>query len=233
MQKRPLSYWRYSPLMLSIPGSLCAGMFLLGAALVSGSPLPITWRIILLVFPISSLFLHMASTRVLFVRISDLIGVTLVLAAAIAFVIVIAETVLQVGDLVVLGGVLGFVGASSLVGFYRDQRSWFRAQLPCGYDGLLNERSGRVDPYASTPQQSTRHKGRGVLKNTSLQIAGGIILGQIVLAFLTEIGKLIFLLFVVTVVIVGFGVKAGRVISVCVATWRWEQQHGKQIHVAR
>lgn len=233
MQRRPLGYWRYSPLMLGIPGSLCTGMFLLGAMLVSGTPLPMAWRGVLLVFPISSLILHMVSTRVLFVRVSDLIGISLVMAATIALAIALLKMILEIGDLIVLGGVLGVVSSSSLAGFYWDQRSWFRAQLPCGYDGMLDERSGRVDPYAPTPQQSTRQQNHGALKNTSLQIAGGIILAQIILALLTDVGKLVFLLLVVAIIVMGFGVKAGRVSSVCLATWRWERQHGKQIHVIR
>ena len=84
MQRHPLSFWRYSPLMLGISGSLGAGLFLLGAMAVADSPIPMAWRITLLIFPIVSLVLHVASTRVLFVRISDRIGVSLILVAAIA-----------------------------------------------------------------------------------------------------------------------------------------------------
>jgi len=58
-------------------------------------------------------------------------------------------------------------------------------------------------------------------------------MAQIILALLTDVGKLVFLLLVVAIIVMGFGVKAGRVASVCLATWRWERQHGKQIHVIR
>ena len=139
----------------------------------------------------------------------------------------------QIGDLAIQIGILGLVGACSVEGFLRDQRSWFRGQLPCGSDGRLDERSGRVDPYAPTPQQAAQPRNRGMLKNASVLIAGGIVLAQLLLNLLPYTGKLIFLLFMITIIVMGLGGRAGRVASVCVATWRWERQHGKPIHVAR
>lgn len=234
MPKQTFSYWRYSPLLAGgflIP---VAGLIRIFVASIGNSAMPRIWLLYMIVGPIMGLILHFASTRVLFGRILDFSASVLLLAALFAFATTILQSLSSISlSLLWPAGVGLLVGTAFVVGFIRDQRSWFRAQLPCGYDGQLDERTGRVDPYASTPRQSARPTRRGLLKNPTAQIITGIVFVQLATAFLPNTGKLTVLVLLLTYLVAVFAFGAGRVASVCVATWRWERLHGKQIHVAR
>ena len=233
MNTRPFSYWRYSPLSTGVLVTLVAGLIRLIAASIGDGVMPWIWLIGVLIGPIVGVVLHFTSTRVLFGRLLDFAAFMLLLAAMLALAAAILQQLVSTNVIFFWAGGAGLVIAAGVVGFVRDQRSWFRAQLPCGYDGRLDERTGKVDPYAPTPRQFNQPKPRGLLKNPSVQIVAGIVLAQLVVRFLPNTGKLAVLLLTIGGLVAIFGFGAGRVASVCLATWRWERQNGKQIHVVR
>lgn len=233
MNARPVSYWRYSPLSTGVLVTLVAVLTRFVAALMMDSAMPRAWLIAALIGSSVGIILHLASTRVLFVRVLDLTAFMILLAAMLALALAILQQLTLVNEHLFWAGGVGLLVVASVVGFIRDQNSWFRAQLPCGYDGQLDKRTGHVDPYGPTPRQSGPVKPRPWWKKASVQTIVGIILAQLVVGFLPDTGKLTIVLFIVVYIAVVFAFGAGRVASVCLATWRWERQHGKQIHVIR
>lgn len=233
MNARPFSYWRYSPLSTGVLVTLVAFLIRLVAASMTNSVMPKAWLIAVLIGPSVGIILHLASTRVLFGRFLDLAAFLLLLVAMFVLASAIRQQLTLASEPFFWAGGVGLLLIAGVVGFIRDQRSWLRAQLPCGYDGQLDKRTGRVDPYGPTPRQPGSVKPRPWWKNASVQTVAGIVFAQLVVRLLPDTGKLAVVLLIVMYMAVVFAFGAGRVASVCLATWHWERQHGKQIHVAR
>ena len=233
MNIRQLNYWRYSPLLTGGFVVLVAGLIRLVASSIENSAMPRMWLGCIIVGPIVGLVLHLTSTRVLFGRVMDFAAFMLLLMGMLTLASVILQQLVSVDERLFWAGSMGLVIVTCIVGFVRDQNSWFRAQLPCGYNGQLDARTGRVDPNGPTPRPSDPSKPRGLWKNPSVQIVAGIVVSQLVVRFLPDTGKLAFVLICIMYLAMSCGVGAGRVASLCLATRRWEQQHGKQIHVIR
>lgn len=233
MQTQSYRHWRYSPLQAGVFVIPLAGLIRLLAAAIDARPLPRAWIFYIVAGLAVSLVLHFASTRVLFSRLLDLAAAVLLLAALWSFAHAVLLNIFASPNLLwpVIAGVilvLGFV-----VGFVRDQRSWLRSQLPCGYEGRLDERTGTVDPTAPTPQQPSQAVAHNLVKNPVVQLVAGIVLAQLAMAFLPPTLRLTVLLALLAYLLAVFAFATGRVASVCAATRRWERQHGKQIRVAR
>ncbi len=234
MDTRSLSYWRYSPLAAGgfiIP---VAVLLRLGAASIANNPMPKIWFAYLVIGPMMGLVLHLTSKRVLFCRILDCVAGLLWLTALLALASTLAQPLfIATGQEVVAAGVAGALALVGTMGFIWDQRSWLRQQLPCGNVGKLDSLTGQVDPHAPTPRQFSQVKPRSLLKNPALQMVAGIVCARVATAFLSDIGKIVFLLFLVAWIVVVFAFGFGRVASICFATWRWEREQGKPIRLMR
>lgn len=224
----------YSPLAIGI---LLALFTYLGLALfrVPGLLVPgWVWLAVLLV-PLSGLVLQFATRRVVYIRAYQLTAVGLV-ALVYGSLLWAVFTYDQPYKFKLFAGlVMGAMLVALGVGAYRvNQKRPYLAEMPYGPVGILDNKTGLVDPAVSPPLiQRSRDKAEkqyALLWRLAPLTAG---LSMLLVRGLPASGKAVLVAIIALVIAAGYAGVTGSVYFYIIASWRWEQQHSKRMYVKR
>jgi hypothetical protein len=147
--------------------------------------------------------------------------------------------VLSVGKEATFGRYVAFVTAGMLlltavVTGWLTYRNPLRKVIPCAPNGKLDPKTGWVTDLFYAYQADRRHTASGPLPGWVLRLApltAGLAMALV--RGLPGSTALLVLLFPGVLFSAVATMAAGATCSYLIATWRWEQEHGTQIHVRR
>jgi len=219
-----------SGLLLSFPIYLGLALF----AVQGVAPCGGVWLVVLLI-PLAGLVLEFASKRVIYIRgyqfiISSLIG--LVHGTLLWTVLALDRSY----DFKLFAGlVTGGMFVALAVGAYRiNQRRYQHTQMPCGPVGVLDKKTGLVDPTLSPPniqRQQDRLEKLSVLLWRLAPLTAGLVM-LLVRGLPASADEVLVAIVAFTFAALGAG-GAGGLYFFLVTSKYWEQQHGKLIYVKR
>ena len=224
----------YTPLLTGIVVAVGLYMGLFGLW-VSGVVIANwVWGAVLLL-PAVGLILQFGTSRVMYIRLYDLTNWAL---AATAYGLLI-WAVLSIGKEAEFGGYVAFVTAGMLaltavVTGWLTYRNPLRKVIPCAPNGRLDPRTGWVTDLFYAHRADRRNTVSGPLPSWVLRLApltAGLAMALV--RGLPDSTELLVLLFPGVLFSAIAAMAAGASCSYLIATWRWEQEHGKQIHIRR
>lgn len=224
----------YTPLLTGVAIVMLLYMGL-GALWVSGVIVPawIWWGMLLL--PAVGLILQFRTTRVMYIRLYDLAVWGLVATPW----GVLIWAVLGIGKEAEFGGYVAFVttgmlALTAVVTGWLTYRNPLRKVIPCAPNGRLDPRTGWVTDLFYAHRTDHRNTVSGPLPSWVLRLApltAGLAMALV--RGLPDSTELLVLLFPGVLFSAVAAMAAGASCSYLIATWRWEQEHGKQIHIRR
>jgi hypothetical protein len=225
-------YLQYSPLALGFTGTFS---IYLGTALISVFKQTIpSWLWFLAILPLAiGLFLQLNSKRILWIRTYQVfIGLinACVWSSLLWFILTRNQTE---GTNLFTGITIGVLLVASVLGIYlRNINSTYLSNMPYGPQGVLNTKTGIVDPTRSPTfihrRQEPVKRRLDVLWRFSPLIAG---FSMFLVRVLSESANTIILALVTLLWIIVCAGGAGGAIAYVISILRWEQEHEKRMYV--
>lgn len=223
-----------SPLLLGISVTITIYLGLALCAVVSTTPPNLLWLSALL-FPILGLFIQFSVKRILVIRcFSIIVFSSIVFVFGYLFWLIVTQN-LGIIYRVLVGILMAVTLVALAVGFYRtNQRRPYLANMPHGSSGMLNPKTGYVDPTVSPPalqrQREQADRSTRLLLRWAPLAAG---LSMVFVRSLSASGITIAILIIAFVVATGGAAAVGGLCYFFVASLRWEKKMGKHIKLKR
>jgi len=225
-------YLQYSPIALGIA---FIGGSLIGSILLAYKSLDISILLyILFVFLLVGAGLQLTSNRVVYIRIYQM-AITVMLVA-----VYLVGATLFLGDgranretWSVATMLIIIAGGRGVLAFFRTRRL-YTPTMPHGPLGMLNPRTGVVDPTKSPPKLQKQMDDYANKTNLLWRITP--LIAGLSLAFvrrLSDSGEELVMTIITIIVVVGVSGSIGSIYAYILAILSWEKKHKKRIIVDR
>jgi len=185
-------------------------------------------------FTLIGIALQLLSNRVILIRIYQLMAMTMIVVVyLIGGVLFLIDNQPLCVKWLLPGMLIIITFGRGIFAFFRTRRI-YTATMPHGPLGVLNSKTGVVDPTKSPPKlqrQLDKQAGKTNLVWRLIPLTSGLALAFV--RGLSESGGELIMTIIAIVVVIGISGSVGSILAYIESTWRWEREHGKHIIVKR